>query len=477
MQSNIMIKNTIAICAAKCIYSFGFSVMFVSLALFLHDSLNLSKNQAAQITGTFLALNFGLPLIAGYLGNNFINFKIMFTIGLIIQAIGYFLFSQVSESSYLIVVLCLILSGGLTNKVGIIEFMSYTVEKFPQHRRAVMLYTYASQNIGFIAGGIFSGIFSLTLNLNTLFLILGFAPAAAAFISYKFITYESSAQKKWRHPIPSFLLTLTALILAMFFVFKLSQTAHSYLLWLAISGISATLIYSHFKAKNTEKLQIVTFGFYMLASTFFWAVFLLTPVMLMYFIKDWVILDWHGFHLQPQWFDSLDPILIVAFAPGLAYLLTKLRTKYKIEIPTYILFGLAIASITIATAFLAHTIPTNTITEKLPAWIIFFYIGTLAIGELLITPEGYTLPGKYAPKKLRGLLTGAWMSSLGISSLLASTVANYIYQSNNDIEKITAYRDTFNWLSIISICGAVITVSGGLWLTKKLKAREATGRD
>jgi len=71
-------KRIVILCLIKGIYSCGFSILFISLALFINSSLKTSEGNAAHITAIFLALSYGLSIIGGFIGNNYISFKKMF---------------------------------------------------------------------------------------------------------------------------------------------------------------------------------------------------------------------------------------------------------------------------------------------------------------------------------------------------------------------------------------------------------------
>ena len=113
MDKNQIKKNIAVLCISRCIYSFSFSVIFTSLALYFNTKLGMKEARAAGVTATFLALNYGLRLIAGWLGNHYISFRMLFKTGLILQSFGYLLFSQIKSSNSIYLPLSLMLMGSM----------------------------------------------------------------------------------------------------------------------------------------------------------------------------------------------------------------------------------------------------------------------------------------------------------------------------------------------------------------------------
>ena len=52
-------------------------------------------------------------------------------------------------------------------------------------------------------------------------------------------------------------------------------------------------------------------------------------------------------------------------------------------------------------------------------WIFLSYL-LQSIGELLISPVGYAMIGKLAPRQYQGVMMGAWMLVTGLASLFAN---------------------------------------------------------
>jgi POT family proton-dependent oligopeptide transporter len=62
-------------------------------------------------------------------------------------------------------------------------------------------------------------------------------------------------------------------------------------------------------------------------------------------------------------------------------------------------------------------------------WLFISYI-LQSIGELLISPIGYAMIGKLAPKEYQGVMMGSWMLVTGLASLFAGDFSGMIPEPN-----------------------------------------------
>jgi len=58
-------------------------------------------------------------------------------------------------------------------------------------------------------------------------------------------------------------------------------------------------------------------------------------------------------------------------------------------------------------------------------WIFLSYV-LQSLGELLISPVGYAMIGKLAPRQYQGVMMGAWMLLTGLASLFAGHLSGSI---------------------------------------------------
>jgi POT family proton-dependent oligopeptide transporter len=132
-----------------------------------------------------------------------------------------------------------------------------------------------------------------------------------------------------------------------------------------------------------------------------------------------------GFRIAPQWVQNINTVVIVVGGPLLAAWFTRLRVRgWKIDIPQQF----ALALILMGLGFLA--LPAgialaNEAGRSAFFWLFLSYV-LQSIGELLISPIGYAMIGKLAPREYQGIMMGAWMMVTGLASLFAGDFSGMI---------------------------------------------------
>src|SRR5436190_12447790 len=103
-----------ALCLIQIFSTLGFSVLYSSLILYATKSLQMDDKLATSITGSFVALNYFLHLLGGYIGGRYLSYRSLFGLGMISQVLGCLLIS-VPDSNYLLWGLAAFLGGSGLN--------------------------------------------------------------------------------------------------------------------------------------------------------------------------------------------------------------------------------------------------------------------------------------------------------------------------------------------------------------------------
>jgi POT family proton-dependent oligopeptide transporter len=93
------------------------------------------------------------------------------------------------------------------------------------------------------------------------------------------------------------------------------------------------------------------------------------------------------------------------------------------------------------------------------SWLFWSYV-LQSIGELLISPVGYAMIGKLAPRQYQGVMMGAWMLVTGLASLFAGDFSGMIPEpkGSTPAETNPAYASLFNELGWGSVAVGVALV-------------------
>jgi POT family proton-dependent oligopeptide transporter len=178
-----------------------------------------------------------------------------------------------------------------------------------------------------------------------------------------------------------------------------------------------------------------------LGSAVFWSVFEQAGSSLSLFAERSVSRHIGSFEFPASWFQSVQPILVIALAPVFAWLWLVLGPRQPSS-PTKFTLGLLMAGLGFAIL-----VPVAAATQVSPWWLTgTYFIHTL--GELCLSPVGLSSMTKLAPARLGGFVMGMWFVSTAIGNYMAGRVAS-LYES-------MALPTLFGTVALFAIAGAIV---------------------
>lgn len=447
--------------------TFSFAVLFSSLTLYLTNGLNLSNEHSNNIVGLFLALNFALHLLAGYIGGRFLSNRLLYLISLSFQIIGLHLLSMLN-SQYLFWGLCFFLMGCGFNSTCLNCMLTQQFEPDDNKREAAFFINYCAMNAGFFIGFLASGIFDLLQNYQNLFYLCNIINILTLLLSIYAWNYlgdkntplanisktRHSGQSKYQVIGVTIILLLIPII---FLGFQRANLANNLVLILG-SCVLGFILYFAVRNKNIlEKNKVYAYLILTSASIVFWMLYFVGPMGIMHFLKYNAYLNLFTYKIPPQWVLNLNTLFVITGSPLIALILSKLRKRgHNIQISAQFVIALT----TIALSFYLLSIGiyfADPAGMSSSIWIIMHFL-TQAIGELLLAPVGFAMIGKLAPANLQGIMMGTWMMVSGIAATLAHYFSNEMTLTEAIDPLITnsQYLHTFNQLGLYALIGALI---------------------
>lgn len=176
--------------------------------------------------------------------------------------------------------------------------------------------------------------------------------------------------------------------------------------------------------------------------------------------------------IPTSWFQSVNPLVIVVFAPIMSWLWTKLG-KRQPSSPTKMAFGLLLVSVGyMVIAFGVKGVDANIKVSMI--WLISLYF-IHTIGELCLSPIGLSMVSKLAPLRFSSLLMGTWFLANALANKFAGTLSSLLPPSAGvdstapakslfGYEIATLYDFFFVFIIIAGIASIILFV-----LSKKLQ--------
>ena len=443
----------------------SYSVLYSTLILYATNGMGMSDLLATSITGSFIALNYFLHLLGGYIGGRFLSYRSLFSLGMCLQILGCIVFSYPAVS-YFYWGLAIFLSGSGLNMTCINCMMTQLFEPHDKRRESAFLWNYSGMNLGFFIGFMISGYLHLHGAYHMLFLL----SAAGNFIALLLILYHwkmmrdrnttfidaSEARKKLSRVLGF------GLVIGLIFVLRglldKTELCNNLILCIGFAMFVFLAALCVKKYSGAERQKIVCFIILSMASIIFWALYQLAPMGLNLFIERNVNREVWGVLIAPQWVQCLNTIVIVIGGPLLGFLFSSMRERgVNINIPLQFSFSLLMIGI----AYLILPVGihfADTLGFVNFNWIIATYV-LQSIGELFISPIGYAMIGELAPLHLRGLMMGMWMMLTGVAAILSgyfSKVALGDTVSLNPLVTNAAFSHTFGMLGLSAVVVALV---------------------
>ncbi len=202
---------------------------------------------------------------------------------------------------------------------------------------------------------------------------------------------------------------------------------------------------------------------------FFWAAFEQAGASLTYFADEQTNREIFGWTMPASYFQSFNPVFVVAFAPLMSWLWLKLGSKnMEPASPTKQAMGLFLLSI----GYLVIALGVQGVEPGVKVsimWLTGLYF-IHSMGELMLSPIGLSMVNKLAPVRFASLLMGIWYLSMATANKFAGMLSGLYPEAGKPKSfigfEIATMYDFFMLFVVISGAAAVILFLLSKWLQK-----------
>ncbi len=454
-------EGTAALFFIQIFATLGFAVLYSTLVLYATKHLQLSVKLATTLMGVFGAFNYGLHLFGGYLGGRFLSNRNLFVGGMAVQVIGCACIA-VGTAAMFYIGLAFFLTGSGLNVTCINMMLTQRFTPEDPRREGAFLWNYAGMNVGFFVGFSVAGYFQGTQSYSSLFIFATLGNFVAIIIAM--LTWKTLADRntlllevlpsQFRLRQLAGIAILIGLVPVVWFMLQRPGGTETIIKGIC-AAVAAMLIYLTFRHRDRrERRNMTAYLILTVGSLMFWSLYQMAPNGLMLFAVHNVNLMVGRVEIQPQWIQNINTVCIVLGGPVLASLFTRMRARgWKIDIPKQFAASLLL----MAVAFLILPVGIKLAGDGKSAfgWLFMSYV-LQSIGELLISPIGYAMIGKLAPKQYQGVMMGSWMLWTGLASLFAGDFSGMIPEPNG----ATAAATNPDYMKLFGALGAGSLVVG-----------------
>lgn len=451
----------------------GYYALTFLLVLYIKSAYNITDNNAFILFGVFNALVFLTPAVGGYLADNVLGIRRTMLLGLSIETIGMLCLAIPREDLLYFALSCVIVGVGLF-KVGPTDLMGRSYHKEdPRIDSGFTLY-YMMMNIGAFFSPIAMGYLQRYFGWHVAFLfgavVLFLGVIIFLCLRHRADEFEVEAGRK-KLPKKSILMLVLGIVSAC----AISMLLLNYTMLANVTFAMATaglLIYfanEIRKSPRKEKLEIIACLALIFIGMLFFIMYFQLFMSMTLFIKRSVSHQVFGFDIPPSAFLALNNFWVVALSPLLVVIYNRLAKSNKdMAITNKFALGIFITSLCFISLYISTFFP-NSNWQVSSLWIVLA-IMLYSLGELLVSALGVAMVTKIAPKRMYGVMMGAWfLIASSLASAVSSSVASFasVPDTLTDGSAILAiYNKAFFEMGLVGIIGSIVVFIVGPYIKR-----------
>ena len=434
---------------------FSYYGMRAILVLFLVQALHWTTREAASLYGYYTSLVYLTPLIGGYLADRWIGTRRSLVIGAIIISLGHFALAFSSMKMFYLGLALVIIGTGFF-KSNVSTMVGQIYKPGDARRDAGFTIFYMGINLGATIGQFVCGYFGDPVRWGEGGWHIGFAAAGfgmvAGLIVYLWgrdkylpgiglgtaVARAKRAAANAAHGAAGAMANVDRDAWWQALVGAVLGTLLAWYLGAADGGVMEALIGFGFGVlvggaisltvlgtKGEERKRVFALFLVVVFVTAFWMCYEQAGSSMNLFALRNTDLNVFGYRVPPAWFQSVNTISILLFAPVFATIWSALAKRGK-EPSTA--FKMVIGLTLLGTGFLfmvAGGRRADTGVLVSPFYLMTAY-ALHTWGELCLSPVGLSYFTKVAPLKFASLLMGVWFLSNAAANFLAGKLAGYL---------------------------------------------------
>jgi POT family proton-dependent oligopeptide transporter len=459
---------------------FSYYGMRALLTLYMTHSLaqgglGFDEKYAGVIYATYVSSVWYLPLIGGWLADKFLGARRAVLIGGIIIACGHYsMVIDTVPTFYAGLILIAIGTGLLKPNISAMVGQLYSAED--KRRDAGFSIFYMGINLGAFAAPLVTGFLAQGEGFRRFVTSLGMNPenswhwgfgAAGVGMTLGLIQYvlggrrlghvgrklpvsvipEQQKTSAGIDVVTTALAVLGALIGAGFGYRFGEGGVISMPFWTVVGYFAGYLGGTTRLLRGDERSRVLVIFILVAFSIVFWMTFEQAGSSLTLFADRLTRNSVLGWEFPSSWFQSVQPIFIILFAPGFAFIWQRMGDKQPSS-PAKFAFGLLFAGVAFVIVAFASTLTGEG--RVSPLWLVAVYF-LQTMGELCLSPVGLSTITKLSPTRMVGMMMGVWFLSIAIGSYIAGLTTR-LFAGNTPSLLVRA----FGTFAVISLVAALL---------------------
>ncbi len=416
---------------------------------------------AANLTyGSYLALVYAAALFGGYVADRVIGYQRSILVGAVFMSAGLFMISIPNQDIFNAGLATIIIGNGLF-KPNISTMVGKLYSIADTRRDSGFTIFYMGINVGGFLAPIFTQLLAQKV-FNTgdtpAYKIVFISAGIGMLLSLVWFAIGRRTLKGIGAPAEGtesmarvVYVAIGALCVIPVAYFLLSMGAAKLQIFLTIlfAGLMVMLLVEGIRNGNVARDKVIAMLLIFAFNILFWMFFEQAGSSFTFLADQIVNRDLGGFVFPTAWFQSVNSLAIIGFAPVVAYIWVVLgRRNLNPSIPRK--FGLGLIGNGLAFGLLMFALSSLVdANNKIPFWTLFMVYVIQSIGELCLSPIGLSMVTKLAPTRLVGLGMGGWFLSTGIGNNLSGIFASHVSGESGMSVASALSGYTFGFYSLI----------------------------
>ncbi|WP_327067230.1 oligopeptide:H+ symporter [Kitasatospora sp. NBC_01250] len=420
---------------------FSFYGMRALLVLYMtastaHGGLGMKVALATAIYSVYNAMVYLLALPGGWIADRFLGARKTVALGGGIIMIGHFLLAVPFEGSFFLGLVFIAVGSGLL-KANISTMVGHLYEGPNDPRRdGGFTIFYMGINLGAFAAPLVIGTVGQSVDWHLGFALAGIGMALGLgqyLLGSRHLSAQSSVvASPMSDTERGALLRKAGLWLAAAVVFYgvvvlTGNFSINWAVWpLSIAGIAIpVVVFARIKRDKdlspTDHSKIRGYIWFFVVAAVFWMIYDQSGSTLSVFADQNTKLSIFGASFPSSWFQSLNPLYIMALAPVFAWLWVWLARRAKNPSTT---MKFAIGLLLIGASFLVMMLAMAAAAgghKVTPLWLALVYL-VQTVGELALSPVGLSVTTKLAPAKYASQMMGIWFLAVTAGDCVAAVI-------------------------------------------------------
>jgi POT family proton-dependent oligopeptide transporter len=417
-------------------YGIRWALVLYIVAQF-HGGSETGEAEANLTYGSYLALVYAVAIFGGYVADKVIGYQRAILTGAVFMAIGLFMIT-IPDPTIFKLGLATIVTGNGMFKPNISTIVGKCYAAGDERRDSGFTIFYMGINAGAFVSPLLTSWLAQSVfgtDATPLYKVVFLTSGVGMLVSLVWFWFGRSQLQGIGAPLPEQRSTARVLyvavgaIVAVPVVYTLLAVGGKNLQWVLSAmfvALCVMLMVEGVREGAVSRDKTIAMLLIFVFNVMFWMFFEQAGSSFTFLADKIVNRQFGDWTFPTGWFQSVNALAIIVFAPIVAWVWVRLATvNMNPSIPRK--FGLGLVFNGLAFLLLMFALSSLLSADnKIPFWTLIAVYLIQSIGELCLSPIGLSMVTKLAPVRLVGLGMGGWFLSTGIGNNLSGIFASEV---------------------------------------------------